>query len=157
MSTNEGKLERHDAFGVGATDPIREGNAAKIWTWLGNLCKLESLVDFLEKQSHRPSDMVAVEACKALCELNHLSNKDLQSTVAVLQIFLLSSNSISKFAALKIINRLIQNPGRQSLLSNTLEIETVINDNNKSLSCLAISLLLKICKVNQIDDLLKKV
>jgi hypothetical protein len=37
----------------------------------------QSLVDFLEKQSHRPSDMVAIEACKSLCELNNISNKDL--------------------------------------------------------------------------------
>ncbi len=57
--------------------------------------------------------MVALEACKSLCELNFITNKDLQGTIQILQMFLLSTNSISKFSALKILNKLIQNPGRQ--------------------------------------------
>lgn len=49
--------------------------------------------------------MIIFEACKALCEIKSLSNKDLQPMVQVLTVFLLSSNVINKFVALKLLNK----------------------------------------------------
>ncbi len=51
--------------------------------------------------------MTVFEACKALCELNSLSNKDLTGVISVLGIFLMGSNSINKFVALRILNKVI--------------------------------------------------
>lgn len=101
--------------------------------------------------------MVVFEACKALCELKNISNKELGGAISSLSVFLMSSSSVNKFAALKILNRFISNPSRASLFANTNEIENLISDNNRSLSCMAISLLLKVCKENQVEKLLNQI
>ena len=77
--------------------------------------------------------------------------------VQVLSAFLVSSNSINKFVALKLINKLISNPIRRSLISSTTDIEGLIHDHNKSLSSLAVSILLKICKEENIEKLLNQI
>lgn len=82
-------------------------------------------------------------------------------------VFLASSNSVNKFVALKLLNKLISNPIRRNLIGNTSEIESLIHDNNKlflsiklffiifrSLSSLAVSILLKICREENIEKLL---
>jgi coatomer protein complex subunit gamma len=76
--------------------------------------------------------MVIFEGCKALCDIKTLSNKDLQPMVQVLMVFLSSSNSVNKFVSLKLLNKLISNPIRRSLIQNTSEIDSLIHDNNKS-------------------------
>ena len=53
--------------------------------------------------------MVIFEACKSLCDVKTLSNKDLMPMVQVLTVFLASSNSVNKFVALKLLNKLISN------------------------------------------------
>lgn len=53
--------------------------------------------------------MVIIESCKALCELKNISNKDLTQPITVLSIFLIGSNTVNKYAALKIINKVINN------------------------------------------------
>ncbi len=99
--------------------------------------------------------MVSLEACRAYCELNHLTNKDIQSAISVLLLFLTNEhNSVTKFSALKTLNQLINSPIRANLLVSTQEIEDLINDNNRSIATMAISLLLKICKEEQIQKLL---
>ena len=75
--------------------------------------------------------MVIFEACKSLCDVKTLSNKDLMPMVQVLTVFLASSNSVNKFVALKLLNKLISNPIRRNLIGNTNEIESLIHDNNK--------------------------
>lgn len=98
--------------------------------------------------------MIIFEACKALSEIKSLSNKDLQPMMSVLTVFLVSANSINKFVALKLINKVITNPIRIGLVTFTSDIESLIHDHNKSLSSLAVSILLKICKEDNIEKLL---
>lgn len=114
-------------------------------------------MEYLLKQVHQSNEIVVFEACKALMELPNLSNKDLAPALTTLMIFLLSSSSVVKFGALKIINKLISNPIRTSLLTSTNEIETILSDNNRSLSSLAISILLKVCKDENVEKLLNQI
>lgn len=116
-----------------------------------------AFVDFLNKQLHKSSDMVVFEAAKTLCEFKSLPNKELASTISVLNLFLNSASSINKFAALRIINKLISNPARISLITNNTEIENLLRDNNKSLSAFAISILLKVSKEESVEQLLGQI
>lgn len=59
--------------------------------------------------------------------------------------------------ALQIINKLIQNPARHTLIQNTSDIESLISDQNKGLSSLAVSILLKLCQEHNIDKLLSSI
>lgn len=98
-----------------------------------------------------------IESCRALCELKYLSNKDLTSAITVLSIFLNSINTIQKFAALKILNKLVSNAIRKPLITNTQDIEQLLTDSNKSLAALAVSLLLKLCKDDNVEKLLNQI
>ncbi|CAD8045387.1 unnamed protein product [Paramecium sonneborni] len=112
--------------------------------------------EYLLRQIHKSQEIVIFEACKALCDLKCLSNKDLQPMVQVVTLFLSSNNVINKFVALKILNRLISNPIRRSLISSS-QIEPLIQDSNKSLSSLAVSILLKVCQETNIERLLNQI
>lgn len=62
-------------------------------------------VDFLEKQLHKTSDMVGLEAAKTLCEFKSLPNKQIAPAVSLLTFFLTSSASVNKLAALRVMNK----------------------------------------------------
>lgn len=70
--------------------------------------------------------------------------------VQILLLHLNSTSTVNKFASLKILNKLISNPIRATLFNNLTEIEALVSDNNRSLSSLAISILLKVCKETNI-------
>lgn len=114
-------------------------------------------MDYLNRQVHKTNEIIVFEACKTLCELPNLSNAELTSCLATLQIFLLSTCSVNKFAALKLINKLISNPIRSVLITNSNDIEAILTDNNRSLTSLAITILLKICKQENVDKLLTQI
>lgn len=69
----------------------------------------------------------------------------------------MSLSNINKFTTLRILNKLISNPIRRSLIQNTGDIEALLSDPNKSLSSLAVSLLLKLCKEDNIEKLLQQI
>ena len=114
-------------------------------------------LEYLLRNVNKSQEMIVFEAARALCEIKSLSNKDLAPMVQVLNVFLLSSNNINKFVALKLLNKLISNQIRRSLIQNTQDIESLIQDSNKSLSSLAVSILLKICKEENIEKLLNQI
>ncbi len=51
--------------------------------------------------------MVSIEAAKALCEFKSLPNRQLVPAVSTLSFFLSASGNVNKFAALRIINKVI--------------------------------------------------
>lgn len=75
----------------------------------------------------------------------------------MISVFLASSSVINKFVALKILNRLIANPIRRSLITSTSPIEALLQDSNKSLAALAVSILLKVCQEGSIEKLLSQI
>jgi len=59
-------------------------------------------------------------------------------------IFIQNGNSVQKYSALKVLNRLAHhNP--TLVATNTNELEPLINDSNASVASVAISTLLKTC------------
>jgi len=48
---------------------------------------------------------IAIEACKTLCELKNITNKELAQTISALNSFLFVSSSVVKYSALKIIQK----------------------------------------------------
>jgi coatomer subunit gamma len=88
--------------------------------------------------------MVTYEAAKSLCELSENVKLDLESPYASLLLFISNGNSVLKYSALKVLNRLAShNPTLVS--QSTSELEPLINDSNSSVASVAISTLLKTC------------
>jgi len=117
----------------------------------------KELVDYLDRALQRSSEMVSMEAAKALCEFKTLPNRQLVPAVSTLSFFLSSQGSVNRFAALRIINKLISNPSRIPLIENNTDLENLIRENNTSFNAFTISILLKISKEEGVDELLGKI
>lgn len=98
------------------------------------------------------SDMVEIEACKTLIDLQHLINEsDFMNIVTTLQKLLSVPRTSTRFAAIRLINKIsIKNP--EKIIVVNLELESLINDSNRSISTLAITTLLKTMGAGTIND-----
>ncbi|KAI5953566.1 SEC21 [Candida jiufengensis] len=98
------------------------------------------------------SDMVELEACKALINLQLLLKDDqYMQIVTTLQKLLGVPRTATRFAAIRLINKIsIKHP--EKILVINLELESLINDSNRSISTLAITTLLKTMGAGTIDN-----
>ncbi|EMG47758.1 SEC21 Coatomer subunit gamma [Candida maltosa Xu316] len=97
------------------------------------------------------SDMVELEACKTLINLQHLIKDDqFMQIVTTLQKLLGVPRTATRFAAIRLINKIsIKHP--EKIIVVNLELEGLINDTNRSISTLAITTLLKTMGAGTID------
>lgn len=98
------------------------------------------------------SDMVELEACKTLVNLQHLvSDEDFMSIVLTLQKLLGVPRTATRFAAVRLINKISTKHPEKIMVVN-LELESLINDPSRSVSTLAITTLLKTLGVGTIES-----
>lgn len=97
------------------------------------------------------SDMVEIEACKTLINLQHLIKDDqFMQIVTTLQKLLSVPRTATRFAAIRLINKIsIKHP--EKIIVVNLELEGLINDTNRSISTLAITTLLKTMGAGTVD------
>ena len=97
------------------------------------------------------SDMVELEACKTLINLQHLIKDDqFMAIVNTLQKLLGVPRTATRFAAIRLINKIsIKHP--EKIIVINLELEGLINDTNRSISTLAITTLLKTMGAGTVD------
>ncbi|KNB46255.1 coatomer subunit [Blastocystis sp. subtype 4] len=114
------------------------------------------IYDLLLRCLRHTSDMVCFEAARALVTLPDVRDEDLQPVVSMLQIHLGSSRTVTKFAAVRILNQLsIAHPTIVETCNS--DLESLVNDSNRSVATLAVSTLLKTVEVSRIDPLLKQI
>ncbi|EAZ63859.2 coatomer gamma non-clathrin coat protein involved in transport between ER and Golgi [Scheffersomyces stipitis CBS 6054] len=98
------------------------------------------------------SDMVELEACKTLINLQHLIKDDqFMSIVTTLQKLLGVPRTATRFAAIRLINKISAKHPEKIIVVN-IELEGLINDSNRSISTLAITTLLKTMGAGTIDS-----
>ncbi|KAK6454017.1 coatomer gamma non-clathrin coat protein [Scheffersomyces xylosifermentans] len=100
---------------------------------------------------HR-SDMVELEACKTLINLQHLIKDDqFMAIITTLQKLLGVPRTATRFAAIRLINKVsIKHP--EKIMVVNIELEGLINDSNRSISTLAITTLLKTMGAGTVDS-----
>lgn len=79
--------------------------------------------DFLESCLRHKTDMVIFEAARAITELSDVTSRELTPAITVLQLFLSSSKSVLRFAAVRTLNKVSLIPQRFN--SGTPSIEKV--------------------------------
>jgi coatomer protein complex subunit gamma len=99
--------------------------------------------EYLESLLRHKSDMVNIEAARAICDMRNVTTAELFRPVAVLQLFLSSPKAILKFAAIKTLNKLAQTQPAAVTACN-LDMENLITDSNRSIATYAITTLLKV-------------
>ena len=102
------------------------------------------------------SDMVILEACKALCDITTLVGASLEGAYIQLQVMIGLPRPIVKYAALKLLNK-IASLNSQLVSQSVTDLDTLMTHANKSVASMAIAVLLKICKEKEVDALLQSV
>lgn len=90
--------------------------------------------------------MIVLEAAKAMCNMEGLTTKEITTAVMALQTFLTSPKPVHKFAAIRILNKLANKHPVVVAICNT-DMEALILDPNRNIATLAITTLLKVCKL----------
>ncbi|CDZ96709.1 coatomer subunit gamma [Phaffia rhodozyma] len=116
----------------------------------------KQMFDLLENWLRHKSEMVNIEAARAICNIRGVTSSQLFRPVAVLQLFLTSPKPALKFAAIRTLNKLAQtHPDAVAAANN--EIENMITDQNRSLATFAITTLLKTGTELSVDRLMKQI
>eukprot|EP00210_Caulerpa_lentillifera_P007221 g6908.t1 len=112
--------------------------------------------DFLEKCLRHKSEMVIFEAARAITKLKDFTTREITPAITVLQLFLSSSKPVLKFAAVRILNRVAMTHPL-AVANCNIDMESLINDPNRSIATLAITTLLKTGNEGSVDRLLKQI
>lgn len=100
--------------------------------------------------------MVIFEAARAITKLKDFTTREITPAITVLQLFLSSSKPVFKFAAVRILNRVAMTHPL-AVANCNIDMESLINDPNRSIATLAITTLLKTGNEGSVDRLLKQV
>lgn len=101
-------------------------------------------------------EMVNFEAAKAVCDMKDVTDAEATQAVHVLQLFLSSPRTTSKFAAIRILHNFatfkpnVVNPCNQ-------DIESLISSSNRSIATFAITTLLKTGNEASVDRLMTQI
>ncbi|KAI7902633.1 adaptin N terminal region-domain-containing protein [Cokeromyces recurvatus] len=114
------------------------------------------IYELLEGFLRHKSDMVNLEAARAICEMKDVTAKELYPAISVLQLFLSSPKPTLRFAAIRILNTLaLSKPTAVSPCN--LDIENLVSDQNRSIATFAITTLLKTGNEASVDRLMKQI
>lgn len=114
------------------------------------------MYELIEGYLKHKSDMVNYEAARAICEMKNVGASELHRPIAVLQLFLSSPKSVLKFAAIRTLAKLAQTHPNAVQTCN-LDMEKLINDDNRSVATFAITTLLKTGNEASVDRLMKQI
>ena len=111
---------------------------------------------FLEASLRHRNEMIVYEAAKSICALPGVELQDLNPAINVLQLFLSSSKSITRYAAMKTLSEVAAKAPMAITKCND-EMESLISDSNRSIATLAITTLLKTGSESSVDRLMKQI
>ncbi|KAI9858753.1 MAG: coatomer subunit gamma [Vezdaea acicularis] len=114
------------------------------------------MMSLLEGFLRHKSEMVNFEAAKCICDLRDVTDAEITMVVNILQIFLTSPRTVTKFAAIRILYN-IASFRPHTVLTVNPDIESLITHNNRSVATLAITTLLKTGNENSVDRLMKQI
>ncbi|GEM08397.1 coatomer protein complex, subunit gamma [Rhodotorula toruloides] len=115
-----------------------------------------AMYDLIDGFLKHKSDMVNLEAARAICEMKNISATQLQRPISVLQLFLSSPKAALKFSAIRTLAKLAQTHPNAVAAVN-LDMEKLINDDNRSVATFAITTLLKTGNEASVDRLMKQI
>jgi coatomer protein complex subunit gamma len=114
-----------------------------------------AIFSWLAKQLSK-NNTIVIEVAKTMVAMKNISNNELIAVVSSLSLYLLSMSPINVYSALKILDKMLENPAKAALLSNTSDIESLLSNSNKAVKSLALSILLKVSREDKIVELLDK-
>ncbi|GAB7339965.1 hypothetical protein MBLNU457_6480t1 [Dothideomycetes sp. NU457] len=114
------------------------------------------MVQLLDGWLRDKSEIVNIEAAKAICEIPDLSDAEATQAIHVLQLFLTSPRAVTKFAAIRILHNFATFKPDAVRQCNP-DIEALISNSNRSIATFAITTLLKTGNESSVDRLMKQI
>ncbi|KAL3474178.1 adaptin N terminal region-domain-containing protein [Aspergillus californicus] len=114
------------------------------------------MMQMLDGWLRHKHEMVNFEAAKAICDIRDVTDAEASQAVHVLQLFLSSPRSITKFAAIRILHRFASFKPHVVNVCNP-DIEALISNSNRSIATFAITALLKTGNEASVDRLMKHI
>jgi coatomer protein complex subunit gamma len=114
------------------------------------------MMQMLDGWLRHKHEMVNFEAAKAICDMRDVSDAEASQAVHVLQLFLSSPRSITKFAAIRILHNFASFKPHVVNVCNP-DIEALISNTNRSIATFAITTLLKTGNEASVDRLMKQI
>ncbi|XP_022148569.1 coatomer subunit gamma-like [Momordica charantia] len=114
------------------------------------------LYDFLDSCLRHKSEMVILEAARAIAELNGVTSREVTPAITVLQLFLNSPKPVLRFAAIRTLNKVAMTHP-MAVTNCNIDMESLISDQNRSIATLAITTLLKTGNESSVDRLMKQI
>ncbi|KAK8942743.1 Coatomer subunit gamma-2 [Platanthera zijinensis] len=114
------------------------------------------LSDYLETCLRHKTDMVTIEAARAITEFSGVTSRELNPAITALQLFLSSSKPVVRFAAVRTLNKVAMTHPL-AVTNCNIDMESLISDQNRSIATLAITTLLKTGNESSIDRLMKQI
>jgi len=102
------------------------------------------------------SELVNIEAAKAICDLPDVPDAEITQAIHVLQLFLTSPRAVTKFAAIRILHNFASFKPDAVRQCNP-DIESLISNSNRSIATFAITTLLKTGNESSVDRLMKQI
>jgi len=102
------------------------------------------------------SELVNIEAAKAICDLPDVPDAEITQAIHVLQMFLTSPRAVTKFAAIRILHNFASFKPDAVRQCNP-DIESLISNSNRSIATFAITTLLKTGNESSVDRLMKQI
>ncbi|KAL5495064.1 SEC21 [Sanghuangporus weigelae] len=116
----------------------------------------KQMCELLEGWLRHKSDMVNIEAARAICEMKNVTPGQLARPISILQLCLSSPKTTLKFAAIRTLASLaLTHPA--SVATCNVEMEHLISDPNRSIATYAITTLLKTGTEASVDRLMKQI
>jgi coatomer protein complex subunit gamma len=114
------------------------------------------MMQLLDGWLRHKSEMVNFEAAKAICDMRDVTDSEVTQAIHVLQLFLTSPRSVTKFAAIRILHNFASFKPQAVHLCNP-DIENLISNSNRSIATFAITTLLKTGNEASVDRLMKQI
>lgn len=102
------------------------------------------------------SEMVNIEAAKAICDMPNVTDTEVNQAVHVLQLFLTSPRPVTRFAAIRVLHTFASFKP-DSVRQCNPDIEALITNSNRSIATFAITTLLKTGNESSVDRLMKQI
>ncbi|OUM51119.1 hypothetical protein BVG19_g203 [[Candida] boidinii] len=116
----------------------------------------QPLFPLLSNWLRHKSDMVELEASKTILSLPKITGEQQLQAISTLQNLLSVPRTVTRFSAVRILNKIAMKNPERIMVCNT-ELESLINDTNRSIATYAITTLLKTGNSENVDRLIKTI
>ncbi|KAL1959857.1 hypothetical protein VTO42DRAFT_1002 [Malbranchea cinnamomea] len=114
------------------------------------------MMQMLDGWLRHKHEMVNFEAAKAICDMKDVTDAEAAQAVHVMQLFLSSPRTTSRFAAIRILHQFASFKP-QIVNSCNQDIESLISNTNRSIATFAITTLLKTGNEASVDRLMNQI